>query len=78
MSVRQTIMTKIISKGGLIGKVASLYIDSNKLSDQFIAECFDQCRNNSAKEHWGEDLIKEIKNYVAKKISQNYNLSNLI
>ncbi len=61
---RQAIMTAIISKGGLMGSIANLYIHDAVLSDKFIKECYEQCHNKSAKRMFGESVVLEIQKYV--------------
>jgi len=61
------LLEKIISKGGLVGKCASFYVDDPILTDQFIRECSEQLHNKSAIDHWGKELVLEIRNYVKKK-----------
>lgn len=61
-----TILEKIISKGGLMGKCAQLYKADPILTDQFIRECFEQCHTSIALQQWGEILVSEIKTYAEK------------
>jgi hypothetical protein len=58
-----SILNKIIEKGGIMGVAASMYINDEEKSKQFLYECFEQCHNKSAINHWGEGLVKEIVNF---------------
>lgn len=60
------ILEKIISEGGAMGQCAQLYKHDPTLTDKFIRECFEQCHNRTAIQHWGEVLVAEIRTYVEK------------
>ena len=58
------ILGRIISKGGLLGTCAKKYMYNREQAHQFILECYDQCHNNSAIKLWGEELVRDIRNYI--------------
>lgn len=57
-------MQRIIAKGGLIGAAAKMYINDEEKADLFIKECSEQCHNKSAKDQWGDELVKDILEYT--------------
>ncbi len=59
----KTIISAMIRKGGLMGKMAELYSNDSTLSEQFILECFDQCQVESMSGFWGEELVLMIYEY---------------
>ena len=61
------ILERIINKGGIMGACAKRHINDNEQSDQFILECYYQCHNNSAIKLWGEELVRDIQNYIRNK-----------
>ncbi len=63
MVERETILSKLIEKGGLYGSAAQLYRDNAELADAFIEECFDQCHIKSTQDFWGLNLVTEIIEY---------------
>lgn len=67
MSKQQEILNKIISKGGLIGATAKMYLHEADNADLFVKECKEQCHNQSAKNLWGDELVSEIIHYCENK-----------
>ena len=65
-----SILEKIISKGGLMGKCAQLYKTDPILTDQFIRECVEQCHTPIALQQWGEVLVSEIRTYAKKTLNK--------
>ncbi|MBA3706088.1 MAG: hypothetical protein H0W84_09375 [Bacteroidetes bacterium] len=61
-----TLLERIISKGGLMGRAAKVYAGDQEKADQFIRECAEQCHNKLAQDMWGGDLVMAIKEYSAK------------
>lgn len=57
------ILSRIIEKGGIIGKCAEIYSTDIEKADLYICECHDHINTESCLELWGNDLIKEIKKY---------------
>lgn len=66
--MKEAILDRIKSKGGLIGKAAEMYMNDDEKANQFIHECFGQCHNQAAKDHWGEELISDIIQYCKKSV----------
>jgi hypothetical protein len=54
------ILEKIYDKSGLYAITAKAYADDETKGSFFIAECFEQCHNKSAFDHWGYELVLEI------------------
>lgn len=54
------LLNRIISKGGLMGYCAKIYLNDEKQAMAFIKECSEQCHNKPAIELWGEELVLEI------------------
>jgi len=72
------ILNGIIRKGGLMGAAAKMYINDEEKTNQFIKECSEQCHNKSAREFWGEELIKEIMEYSKNKHTKKLTLIVII
>jgi hypothetical protein len=70
MAERLNIITRIISKGGIIGTVAKKYLVNEDNIDLFIFECSEQCHNKMAKDFWGEGLTKDIIDYCNQNLTQ--------
>lgn len=66
---RTDILNQIISKGGMMGAAARLYINDAEKGDGFIRECYEQCHNTPARKLWGEELVSEIERYVLNPLS---------
>ena len=60
------ILLLIISKGGLYGGAAKMYINDGKEASRFITECAEQCHNKLAMELWGKELVDDIVKYSGK------------
>lgn len=58
------ILEQVISRGGLMGAAAKMYINDESKIDEFIKECSEQCHNESAKQLWGKELVSEIQNHT--------------
>ncbi len=58
--VELNILQRIVSKGGLMGAAAKLYLNDREKAKQFIKECSEQCHNKSAQIQWGEELTADI------------------
>lgn len=56
-------MLRIVKKGGLYGKCASLYVNDPVKASQYIIECSEQCNKEMALNYWGKQLTKDIVNY---------------
>lgn len=61
------IMEKIISKKGLMGHVAKLYINDEDKAKRFIKECREQTHNANAQKQWGKKLVREIEQFCSDK-----------
>jgi len=61
------IMEKIISKKGLMGRVAEMYINDEDKAKNFIKECREQTHNEMAQKHWGKKLVREIEQFCSDK-----------
>ena len=57
MTDRERIIFALIHKGGLMGRLAEMYIDDEQLSDYFILECFEYCKVESIRSFWGKELM---------------------
>ncbi len=68
----QAIISAIIRKGGLMGKIADLYSNNPTFSEQFILECFDQCQFESMSGFWGEEIVLMITEYKNKNMIMKY------
>lgn len=60
---RIEILHQIISKGGLYGNIAKLYLNDSIKSHQFLLECSEQCHHISLIEFFGNELIEDIVTY---------------
>lgn len=60
---RTSILKNIISKGGLMGDCAKLYLNNEVMTHRFIIECSEQCHHELAIEYWGNELVLDIINY---------------
>lgn len=60
---RAEILTRIISKGGLLGSCAKIYINDKVKAHQFILECSEQCHHSLIINHFGEELVADIIKY---------------
>lgn len=60
---RIDILHQIISKGGLYGSCAKLYLNDSMKSHQFLLECSEQCHHQSLIDFFGNELIEDIINY---------------
>lgn len=60
------LMVKIIDKHGLYGRCAKMYIGDPALTEQFLKECYEQCHNQAAVDHWGTELVESIVKFVEK------------
>jgi hypothetical protein len=58
------ILDRIINKGGLMGACAKYYSGNREKANQFIFECYLQCRHQGAVQFWGEELVIDIQNYI--------------
>ncbi|MDX2172142.1 MAG: hypothetical protein SFY56_03430 [Bacteroidota bacterium] len=65
---RNEILKQIISKGGLLGRCANLYVNDKSMAHKFILECSEQAHHAMLIDYFGIDLISEIINY-----SKNFN-----
>lgn len=54
-----------------MGATAKIYITDREKASQFIHECFKQCHNKTAKQLWGEDLVKDIATYANGKVQSS-------
>lgn len=70
LNFANSIMQRIISKGGIMGSAAKMYIDNAENTDKFIKECSEQCHNKTAKDLWGEQLVLDILNYSMNKMKK--------
>jgi hypothetical protein len=59
------IMEGIISKQGVMGTVAKMYVNDRDKSIDFIKDCGEQIHNEGAKKYWGTELINEIEQFCA-------------
>ncbi len=64
----RSILNGIKAKGGLYGKAAEMYMNDEKKSDLFIKECAEQCHNQAAIDHWGEELVSDIVQYSQRQL----------
>ena len=60
---RNEILKQIISKGGLLGRCANLYVNDEPMAHKFILECSEQSHHKMLIDYFGIDLISEIENY---------------
>ena len=60
---RISILKAIISKGGLLGSCAKIYLNDEVMGHQFIIECSNQCHTVLIAEHFGSELVSEIVKY---------------
>lgn len=60
---RISILKAIISKGGLIGSCAKIYLNDEVMGHQFILECYEQCHTQLTIEYFGSELVSEIEKY---------------
>lgn len=63
LNFAKNIMERIISKGGVMGSLAKMYIENDENTDKFIMECAEQCQNKTAEELWGDALVLDILKY---------------
>lgn len=63
LQTSKNLLLKVIRRGGLYGKCATLYINEPLKRQQFLMECADQCNKVMAKKLWGKNLIKEIQKF---------------
>ena len=54
------LLKRVITKGGLIGQCAKLYLSDKEKRIQYILECAEHCHNKFSIEYWDEDLVKDI------------------
>lgn len=64
---RIEILTEIISKGGLLGTCAKLYLHDELMGHKFILECSEQCHIDFTSEYFGKELVTEIIKYSGTK-----------
>ena len=62
-SKRISILKAIISKGGLMGSCAKIYLDDEMMGHRFIIECSDQCHTALIAEYFGSELVSDIVKY---------------
>ncbi len=60
---RTDILNAIISKGGLMGNCAKLYLNDEVMGHQFIIECSEQCHLSLTFEYFGKELVYDIVKY---------------
>lgn len=60
---RINILKAIISKGGLMGSCAKIYLNDEVMGHQFIIECSEQCHTQLTTEYFGSELVSEIVKY---------------
>ena len=60
---RISILKAIISKGGLMGSCAKIYLDDEVMGHQFIIECSEQCHTQLTNEYFGSELVSQIAKY---------------
>lgn len=60
---RADILNRIISRGGLLGSCAKLYINDKVKAHQFILECSEQCHHLLIINYFGEKLVADIVKY---------------
>lgn len=65
-STARELMVKIIDKKGLYGRCAKMYIGDPALTEQFLKECYEQCHNQAAVDHWGKELVESIIKFIEK------------
>jgi hypothetical protein len=65
----QTILKRVISKGGLLGACADMYIQDEDKAKQFISELSQMCEKQDYTNYFGKDLITEIHRFASGKIS---------
>jgi hypothetical protein len=70
---KNSILTAIIERGGVMGSIAKFYINDEEKSDKFIKECYAQCHNTGAKNLWGEKIVSEIETYVSNSVINHSN-----
>lgn len=61
----QEIVKQIVGNKSIYGRCASMYVDDEKLSKQFISEILEQIKNNKiiCEETFGVDVVKQIIEY---------------
>lgn len=65
MKAARPILRKFIKKGGLIGRIARMYLNDTVNAGRFLLELKAQLKNNKSQmiAIWGKDLIKELEEY---------------
>ncbi len=61
--LRCEILRRIAEKGGLYELGAKMFADDEVKGSYFIVECWQQCHNESAVNHWGKDLVADITHF---------------
>ncbi len=67
-----SLLNRIIQKGGLIGRFAKIYCIGYEKTDLFIRECAD-CNTQSLETLWGKELARDVLNYI----NENNNVDNV-
>lgn len=57
---REEILSSIAAKGGLYALAAIKFRTDPVKAEQFIVECFEQCRHLNTLRHWGSPLVLDI------------------
>ena len=68
---RTEILQEIISKGGLLGTCAKLYLNDEIMGHNFIIECSEQCHIDFTTEYFGKKLVMDILKYSKKEKLNN-------
>lgn len=61
-----------MSKGGIYGRVAEMYLHDEDKGNAFIKECFFQCHNPELWSFWGIELTLNIISYWIKYLQTLY------
>ena len=57
---KEEILSRIVAKGGLYALAATKFRSDPVKGEQFIVECFEQCRHITTLRHWGSPLAIDI------------------